>query len=222
LERLLPTLFCSHHVLIIDVLAAWPHVCKNKAYKKNYDRIEWEDNDEHFKAWCEGRTGVPIVDAAMRQLNTVGWMHNRCRMIVASFLSKHLLVYWRLGERYFMQHLIDGDFASNNGGWQWSVGSGNDASPWFRIFNPWTQSTKFDPNGDYIRKYVKELGDLDASKIHAPHEKCDKKLLERLGYPLPIVDHKFARYIPFQWRCTDYCRERCLERFKAALTSNEE
>jgi len=113
------------------------------------------------------------VDAVMRQLNTVGWMHNRCRMITTSFLSKskHMLVYWRLGERYFMQHLIDGDFASNIGGWQWSVGSGNDASPWFRIFNPWTQSAKFDPNGDYIRKYVKELETRNTAQNHSPHEK---------------------------------------------------
>jgi len=178
------------------VLAAWPHVCKNRAYKQDYDKIEWEDNPEMFEAWCKGRTGVPIVDAAMRQLTTVGWMHNRCRMIVASFLSKHLLIYWRLGEKHFMQHLIDGDFASNNGGWQWTVGSGNDASPWFRIFNPWTQSEKFDPNGDYIRKYVPELADLDSKKIHAPHEKCGKDEFEKLGYPRPIVDHKFVRYLP--------------------------
>jgi len=150
-----------------------------------------------FEAWCKGRTGVPIVDAAMRQLTTVGWMHNRCRMIVASFLSKHLLVSWRLGEKHFMQHLIDGDFASNNGGWQWTVGSGNDGSPWFRIFNPWTQSERFDPNGEYIRKYVPELADLDCEKIHAPHEKCTKDEFEKLGYPRPIVDHMFARCHPF-------------------------
>jgi len=115
-------------------------------------------------------------------------------MITASFLSKHLLVYWRLGERYFMQHLIDGDFASNNGGWQWSVGSGNDASPWFRIFNPWTQSVKFDPNGDYIRKYVKELESLPTAQIHSPHEKSSQNELQKLGYLMPIVNHKFARY----------------------------
>jgi deoxyribodipyrimidine photo-lyase len=187
---------CKHVTpLTLDVLAAWPHVCRNKSYKQDYDRIAWEDNPEEFKAWCEGRTGVPIVDAAMRQLNTVGWMHNRCRMITASFLSKHLLIYWRLGERYFMQHLIDGDFASNNGGWQWCVGSGNDASPWFRIFNPWTQSAKFDPNGDYIRKFIEELEGLDTSKIHVPHEKCDKGELQRRGYPQPIVEHKFARFV---------------------------
>ncbi len=185
--------------LSLDVLAAWPHVCRNKSYKPEYDKIEWESNPEAFHAWCQGRTGVPIVDAAMRQLNTVGWMHNRCRMITASFLSKHLLIYWRLGERYFMQHLIDGDFASNNGGWQWSVGSGNDASPWFRIFNPWTQSAKFDHRGEYIRRYVKELEGVDDSKIHVPHEKCNKEEFDKLGYPRPIVDHKFARYVkPFR------------------------
>ena len=186
--------FRKSRLTCLDVLAAWPHVCKNRSYKGNYDRIEWENNDEGFKAWCEGRTGVPIVDAAMRQLNTTGWMHNRCRMITASFLSKHLLIYWRLGERYFMEHLIDGDFASNNGGWQWTVGSGNDASPWFRIFNPWTQSVKFDPHGVYIKKYVKELQDLPAAILHAPHEKLDKVQLKKLGYGEPLVDHKFARY----------------------------
>ena len=168
--------------LPVDVLVAWPHACKNKAYNPEYDRIQWEDNHEHFQAWCEGRTAVPIVDAAMRQLNTVGWMHNRCRMSTASFLAKHLLIYWRLGEKYFMQHLIDGDFASNNGGWQWSVGSGNDASPWFRIFNPWTQSEKVDPQGDYIRTYVKEIEGLDNSKLHSPHLKCNKTELEQMGY----------------------------------------
>ena len=179
----------------LDVLAAWPHVCRNKSYKPEYDKIEWESNPEAFHAWCQGRTGVPIVDAAMRQLNTVGWMHNRCRMITASFLSKHLLIYWRLGEIYFMQHLIDGDFASNNGGWRWCVGNGNDASPWFRIFNPWTQSAKFDHKGEYIRRYVKELEGVEDSKIHVPHEKCSREEFDKLGYPRPIVDHKFARYV---------------------------
>jgi deoxyribodipyrimidine photo-lyase len=184
--------------LTLDVLASWPQVCKNKAFKPAYDRIEWEENPTQFEAWCSGRTGVPIVDAAMRQLNSTGWMHNRCRMIVASYLSKHLLLYWRLGEEYFMRHLIDGDFASNNGGWQWSVGSGNDPSPWFRIFNPWTQSEKFDPQGEFIRTYVPEIAHLEGSKIHNPWEKCEKDEFENLGYPKSLVDHKFARYIRFK------------------------
>lgn len=154
-------------------------------------------------------------------MNTTGWMHNRCRMITASFLSKHLLIYWRLGERYFMEHLIDGDFASNNGGWQWIVGSGNDASPWFRIFNPWAQSAKFDPDGQYIKRYVKELQDLPASAIHEPHEKLDKPQIEKTGYPKPMVDHKFARYGTYTCGLTR-ARERCLERYRAAVTSNEE
>jgi len=177
-----------------DVLAAWPRVCKNKSFKADYDRIEWEDNDKHFNAWCDGRTGVPIVDAGMRQLNSTGWMHNRARMITASYLSKHLLIYWRRGERYFMEHLMDGDFASNNGGWQWTVGSGNDPCPWFRIFNPWLQSSKFDPSGDYIRRYVEELRSLPTSAIHAPHEKFTKDQLERLGYCEPALEHTFARH----------------------------
>jgi deoxyribodipyrimidine photo-lyase len=117
-------------------------------------------------------------------------------MITASFLSKHLLVYWRLGERYFMEKLIDGDFASNNGGWQWTVGSGNDPSPWFRIFNPWTQSEKFDPNGDYIRKYVKELNGLSSSEIHDPYGRCNPSAFQKFGYPMPLVEHVFARYNP--------------------------
>lgn len=121
-----------------------------------------------------------------------------------------------------MQHLIDGDFASNNGGWQWSVGSGNDASPWFRIFNPWTQSAKFDSRGEYIRRYVKELEGVEDAKIHVPHERCSKEEFEKLGYPKPIVEHKFARYSLIQTGDLTGIRERCLERFKAAVTKNEE
>ena len=146
---------------------------REKAIKPKYDLIPWETNMEHFKAWCEGRTGYPIVDAGMRELNTTGYMHNRVRMIVASFLTKHLLIDWRLGERYFAEKLLDFDLASNIGGWQWASGSGLDAAPYFRVFNPTSQMEKFDKDLRYIRKWVPEL---------------DTNL-----YPKPIVEHKWAR-----------------------------
>ncbi|MGB0166930.1 MAG: FAD-binding domain-containing protein, partial [Luteibaculum sp.] len=133
----------------------------------------WENNEDYFKAWCEGKTGYPIVDAAMRQLNEIGWMHNRCRMIVASFLTKNLLIDWRWGEAYFAKKLLDYDLAANNGGWQWAAGSGCDAAPYFRVFNPETQAKKFDPKGAYIKKWVPELEDF--------------------SYPQPIVDLKESR-----------------------------
>ncbi|NDJ60596.1 MAG: deoxyribodipyrimidine photo-lyase, partial [Chloroflexi bacterium] len=140
-------------------------------------------------AWQQGQTGYPIVDAAMRQLNTIGWMHNRARMIVASFLTKDLLIYWREGELYFMQHLIDGDPAANNGGWQWAAGTGTDAQPYFRIFNPVSQSRRYDPNGDYIRHWVPELRDVPEKHIHAPWEMNNPPA----DYPPPMVDHGKAR-----------------------------
>ncbi|KAL9094430.1 MAG: hypothetical protein Q9165_003280 [Trypethelium subeluteriae] len=183
------------------VLAHWP---MNKPFKFEYTNIEWEYNDEHFAAWCEGRTGFPIVDAAMRQLNHMGYMHNRCRMIVASFLSKDLLIDWRMGERYFMEHLIDGDFASNNGGWGFSASTGVDPQPYFRIFNPLLQSEKFDPKGDYIRKWVKELENVQGNAVHAPYERGAEKMAKEKGYPRPIVEHKV-------------CRDRALARYKAGL-----
>jgi deoxyribodipyrimidine photo-lyase len=145
------------------------------------------NHTHHFQAWCEGRTGYPIVDAAMRQLNQTGWMHNRCRMIVASFLTKDLIINWQWGETYFMQHLVDGDLAANNGGWQWSASSGMDPKP-LRIFNPATQAQKFDPEADYIRQWLPELRSLETAWLVSgkiPPEYCD-----RLGYPTPIVDHK--------------------------------
>ncbi len=150
------------------LLIAKPRLCMGKNYNSLADAIVWDNNREYFTRWCQGRTGYALVDAAMRQLNTTGWMHNRLRMVTASFLTKHLLIDWRWGEAYFMRHLIDGDLASNNGGWQWAASTGCDAQPYFRIFNPIMQSQKFDPQGTFIRKYVQELSDCDDKKIHFP------------------------------------------------------
>ena len=155
-----------------QILWHYPHVA-GASYREEYDDLKWENDDRLFAAWCAGRTGFPIVDAGMRQLNTTGWMHNRVRMIVAMFLTKDLLVSWQWGERYFMQKLIDADLASNNGGWQWSASTGTDAQPYFRIFNPIAQAEKFDPEGGYIHRYVPEV--------------------ETRDYPAPIVDHGVQR-----------------------------
>ncbi len=154
---------------------------EHEAFLEKYNNIKWQNNKTLFKAWCEGQTGYPIIDAGMRQLNSTGWMHNRVRMIVASFLTKDLLIDWRWGENYFMKMLLDGDLAPNNGGWQWAASTGCDPQPYFRIFNPLLQSQKFDPKGDYIRKYIPELRHLNAKDIHAPAG-VD-------GYPRPIVVH---------------------------------
>ncbi|EGO53807.1 deoxyribodipyrimidine photolyase [Neurospora tetrasperma FGSC 2508] len=184
------------------VLVHWPYVCMNKPFKPTYSNIEWSYNVDHFHAWTQGRTGFPIIDAAMRQVLATGYMHNRLRMIVASFLAKDLLVDWRMGERYFMEHLIDGDFASNNGGWGFAASVGVDPQPYFRVFNPLLQSEKFDPDGDYIRKWVEELRDLPDLKggkggeIHDPYGRGSEKVkrkLEEKGYPRPIVEHSGAR-----------------------------
>ncbi|MGK7925319.1 MAG: FAD-binding domain-containing protein [Spirulina sp.] len=156
------------------------------AYRKIFQDFPWENNEEYFQAWCEGKTGYPIVDAAMRQLNETGWMHNRCRMIVASFLTKDLIVDWRWGEKYFMQKLCDGDLASNNGGWQWSASSGMDPKP-LRIFNPASQAKKFDPEGEYIRQWVDELRTFDSEYLVTG--KIPPLELQYCGYPAPIVDH---------------------------------
>ncbi len=144
------------------------------AYKPDFDKIEWRNNEQEFQAWCKGETGYPLVDAGMRQMNTIGWMHNRVRMVTASFLSKHLLIDWRWGERYFGRKLLDYDLASNVGGWQWAAGTGTDAAPFFRIFSPAAQTQKFDPKLEYIKKWVPEY-------------------LDPFKYPAPIVDHKEAR-----------------------------
>lgn len=156
-----------------SILAHFPHVGKGKAFKPAYDHIKWRHAEKEFEQWCKGQTGYPIVDAGMRELNETGFMHNRLRMITASFLAKHLLIDWRWGEAYFAEKLLDYDLAANNGGWQWAAGSGCDAAPYFRIFNPYLQTKKFDPEFKYIRKWVPEF--------------------EEFNYPKPIVDHVFAR-----------------------------
>ncbi len=172
------------------VLVNFPWVNKHLPFKRDTAAVPWRQDEAEFRRWCEGCTGYPIVDAAQRQLNETGWMHNRLRMITAMFLTKHLLIDWRWGERYFMQKLVDGDFASNNGGWQWSASTGTDAQPYFRIFNPMTQSEKFDPGGEFIRAYVPELRDRKGKAIHQPQASGD--LLDA-DYPAAIVEHKFAR-----------------------------
>ena len=170
------------------LLVAFPRLCRGKPFVADTDALPWKSDESLLTAWKEGRTGYPIVDAAMRQLNETGWMHNRLRMVAAMFLTKHLFIDWRLGENYFMEHLIDADFASNNGGWQWSASTGVDAVPYFRIFNPVRQSERFDPQGTFIRQYVPELTSLDKKAIHNPGQ----KLADYLGYPAPLVDHKQA------------------------------
>lgn len=181
------------------ILHFYARVAVGKPFKIESDQVEWKypKNDakakDEFDRWCRGFTGFPIVDAAMRQMNATGWMHNRLRMIVSSFLTKDLLIYWRSGEKYFMQKLIDGDFASNNGGWQWSASTGTDSQPYFRIFNPKSQSERFDPTGDFIRKWVPELKDLPTVTLHEPIAKLNAAKLKGLGYCEPMVDHAKAR-----------------------------
>lgn len=180
-----------------QILWHYPHVLRN-SFKAQYDALAWENDPALFDAWKEGRTGYPIVDAAMRQLNQEAWMHNRARMIVASFLTKDLLIDWRWGERYFMQQLVDGDHAANNGGWQWSASTGTDAQPYFRIFNPVSQGQKFDPKGEYVRRYLPELAQVPDRYIHAPWT-MPRAEQQRCGvvigrdYPAPIVDHAERR-----------------------------
>jgi len=168
----------------IQILYHFPYVSKT-AFNSSLANIPWRNNEVEFQAWKDGRTGVPVVDAAMRQLKEIGWMHNRARMIVASYLVKDLLIDWRWGEAWFIENLLDGDLAANNGGWQWTAGTGTDAAPYFRIFNPVLQSAKFDPHGDYIRKWIYELREVNAKDIHAPWEKG----IKLKGYPeRPIIE----------------------------------
>lgn len=171
-----------------------PHVAAGNAFKAEFESLPFPNNPEYFKAWCDGNTGYPLVDAAMRQLNSTGFMHNRLRMVAASFLVKDLLIDWRWGEHYFAEKLIDYDLSANNGGWQWAASTGCDAQPWFRIFNPVTQSERFDPNGRFIRKYVPELSRCNDKEIHAPwlmsavRQSAISTIIGR-DYPQPIVDH---------------------------------
>lgn len=169
-----------------------PDLCKHRPFIRWTDKVQWQQDDARLQAWQNGQTGYPIVDAAMRQLNETGWMHNRLRMIVASFLVKDLLIDWRAGERYFISQLIDGDLAANNGGWQWAASTGTDAAPYFRIFNPTTQGQRFDATGEFIRQWLPELADVPGKSIHEPWVWADKTG-ETLDYPRPIVDHKQAR-----------------------------
>lgn len=174
------------------LLVAFPALCKNQPFMPWTKKVAWQHAPEHFAAWQQGKTGYPIVDAAMRQMNSTGWMHNRLRMITASFLVKDLQINWQLGEQYFMSVLIDGDLAANNGGWQWAASTGTDAAPYFRIFNPTTQGERFDKQGQFIRRWLPELAAVPDSAIHDPHGWA-KKNNQRLDYPLPIVEHKVAR-----------------------------
>ncbi len=162
----------------LSILYHFPEV-RSRSFRAETRNLSWRDDDEGFRAWCEGRTGYPVVDAGMRQLASTGFLHNRARMLTAAFLTKHLLVDWRRGEEWFMKHLVDGDPAANNGGWQWSAGTGTDAAPYFRIFNPTLQGKRFDPEGAFVRRYVPELDGIDAAAVHEPRD--------------PIVSHTSAR-----------------------------
>jgi deoxyribodipyrimidine photo-lyase len=171
---------------------------RTAAFRPVSDAVEWRADPAAVEAWREGRTGYPVVDAAMRQLRASGWLPNRARMIVASFLTKHLLIDWRVGERHFMEHLVDGDIASNNGGWQWTAGTGTDPQPYFRIFDPVAQGRRHDPDGAYVRRWLPELRDVPAEHIHAPWLMARDRQVETgcaigVAYPAPIVDHRLAR-----------------------------
>jgi deoxyribodipyrimidine photo-lyase len=179
------------------ILAARPDVVDH-AFRREYDRLAWVRSASRFRAWCDGRTGYPLVDAAMRELGTAGTMHNRLRMVTASFLAKDLGLDWRLGERHFAARLLDYDLAANNGNWQWCASTGCDAQPWFRIFNPVEQSRRFDPQGAHIRRWVPELARVPLRYLHAPWEMPPEVQRDagcRIGrdYPGPVVDHAEAR-----------------------------
>jgi deoxyribodipyrimidine photo-lyase len=181
----------------VHILYHFPHVRKT-AFRPELANIQWKNDPDDFSAWQAGQTGYPVVDAGMRQLLELGWMHNRARMITASYLVKDLLIDWRWGERHFMQQLLDGDPAANNGGWQWTAGTGTDAAPYFRVFNPSLQGMKFDPRGNYVRRYVPELAKVPDAYIHEPW-KMPADVQRQAGcfigvdYPQPIVDHSAAR-----------------------------
>jgi deoxyribodipyrimidine photo-lyase len=184
------------------MMILWRHPrVATQSFKPAFDALRWEDGDAAdplFAAWCEGRTGYPLVDAAMAQLNQTGFMHNRLRMVTASFLTKDLGIDWRRGERYFALRLIDYELSSNNGGWQWAASTGCDAQPWFRIFNPVTQSRRFDPDGAFIRRWLPQLARLEGAAVHAPWL-AKAAQLDAAGvvlgrdYPVPVVDHDAAR-----------------------------
>ena len=190
------------HAHLLDDM---PHLV-TRALKSDYDRIDWNEDEDAFEAWRQGQTGYPLVDAGMRQLLAEGWMHNRVRMVASSFLVKDLLIDWRRGERWFRRQLLDGDVSQNVGNWQWVAGCGADAAPYFRIFNPVTQSKKFDPQGDYIRRWIPELASVPGSRIHEPWLTGPLELASwgAGSYPEPIVDHAVAR-------------ERTLASYQAAL-----
>jgi len=173
------------------ILVGFPQVSRHRAFRAHTEALPWRQAPQELAAWQQGRTGFPLIDAAMRQLLATGWMHNRLRMVVAMFLTKNLLIDWREGERFFMQYLIDGDLAANNGGWQWSASTGTDAVPWFRLFNPVTQSQRFDPQGRFIRHWLPELADLDDRLIHQPGTAGG--LLAVADYPPPMVDLAASR-----------------------------
>ncbi|MEZ4391721.1 MAG: FAD-binding domain-containing protein [Polyangiales bacterium] len=172
-----------------QVLVNFPRVSMGRAFQPATEAVRWRDAPDELARWEAGETGFPLVDAAMRQLRETGWMHNRLRMLVSMFLTKDLLIDWRAGERFFMRHLVDGDLAANNGGWQWSASTGTDAQPWFRVFNPWTQSARFDPDAAFVKRWIPALKPLSPKGIHTPEE----TLRQRLGYPPPMVDHASAR-----------------------------
>lgn len=177
-----------------QILWNFPRVCKHKAFKEDTDQWPWRHDEKLFDAWKHGQTGYPLIDAAMRQLQQTGWMHNRLRMVVAMFLTKDCFIDWRWGEKYFMQHLIDGDLAANNGGWQWAASTGCDAAPYFRVFSPIRQSERFDPDGEFIKQYCPELADVPAKYLHNP-----VKLPSGLNYPKPIVNCKETRSNLSRW-----------------------
>ena len=172
-----------------NIMHSFPKVSRGLPFQDYTKKIKWRFDKDEFESWKVGKTGFPIIDSAMRQLKTEGWMHNRLRMVVAMFFTKNMLHDWRLGEAFFMENLIDGDFSSNNGGWQWSSSTGTDAAPYFRIFNPITQSKNFDEDGLFIKKHIKELQDLDKKEIHDPSERVRK----HLSYPSQILDLKESR-----------------------------